>query len=229
MNKMRGLGLQRWHIVAVVVVGLLALNGWAWVSRHNSATPQQEMRALVGTVGESYLLPTDEEPTLGTVTDSKKLSKQPFFAKAASGDKVLLYSRNHLAVLYRPSIHKIITVGPINGEVAYNKFSVAMRNGTTDSSLFDKATRATLASFPNASIIEKSAAKRTNYPHTVVIPTTDGKKDLAAQVAAGIGAQVGVMPIGEDTPATDVLIIIGSDYGKAAAQTQTSTSNKATQ
>lgn len=59
-------------------------------------------------------LPTDEEPTIATVSDTSKLSNQAFFKNAKNGDKLLMYSKAKKAVLYRPDTKKIIEVAPIN-------------------------------------------------------------------------------------------------------------------
>lgn len=70
--------------------------------------------AVVEQVGKLVLLPTDEQPTLATVSDLSKLKDQPFFAKAATGDKVLVYNKAKKAILYRPSINKIVEMAPLN-------------------------------------------------------------------------------------------------------------------
>lgn len=64
-------------------------------------------------------LPDGETPTLATVTDTQKLADQPFFQKAQNGDKVLIYTNNGRAILYRPSVKsgergKIVDVTTIN-------------------------------------------------------------------------------------------------------------------
>jgi cytoskeletal protein RodZ len=59
-------------------------------------------------------VPTDEEPTIASVSDASKLSNQAFFAKAQNGDKLLMFSKAKKAILYRPSTKKIIEVAPIN-------------------------------------------------------------------------------------------------------------------
>lgn len=75
---------------------------------------QEEAKTLVNAVGKLIELPNDETPTMATVSDSKKLSSQPFFKNAQNGDKVLIYTKNKKAILYRPSSNKIIEVAPIN-------------------------------------------------------------------------------------------------------------------
>ena len=61
------------------------------------------------------LLPQNETPTLATVSDLHALEGQAFFKNAKEGDKVLMYLRSQRAILYRPSIDRIIEVGPITG------------------------------------------------------------------------------------------------------------------
>jgi hypothetical protein len=73
----------------------------------------QEKAALIEEVGKLIVLP-DEEPTIATVTDLASLKGQPFFASAAVGDKVLIYTNAKKAVLYRPSEKKVLEVAPVN-------------------------------------------------------------------------------------------------------------------
>lgn len=68
---------------------------------------------LIQRVASLVLVPS-ETPTIATVTERDKLSKEGFFADAENGDKVLVYSNANKAVLYRPSIDKIISVSGIN-------------------------------------------------------------------------------------------------------------------
>jgi hypothetical protein len=88
---------------------------WQFKTLKNNpaAITEKENLALVKIVGEIMLLP-DETPTIATVTDPSKLSDQVFFANAKAGDKVLVYSLAKKAILYSPSLNKIIEVGPVN-------------------------------------------------------------------------------------------------------------------
>lgn len=80
---------------------------------------KEEVSSVVEKVGALIILPTDEDPTLATVSDSSKLANQAFFANAENGDKVLIYSKQKKAYLYRPSLHKLIDIGPVSiGEQA---------------------------------------------------------------------------------------------------------------
>lgn len=75
---------------------------------------QEEVAKLVAQVGKLIVLPERETPTLATVTDLDKLKDQPFFAKAKTGDKVLIYANAKKAILYNPELNKIVEVAPID-------------------------------------------------------------------------------------------------------------------
>lgn len=74
---------------------------------------KDEIQQIIKKVGVFMVLPANEEPTLATVLDTEKLKEQPFFAKAAKGDKVIIYTKAGKAILYRPSENKIIEAMPI--------------------------------------------------------------------------------------------------------------------
>jgi hypothetical protein len=73
-----------------------------------SAAIEKETKALTETIGKFMELPAGEQPTLATVTDRAKLKGQEFFTDAQNGDKLLVYPKAGKAILYRPSIGKII-------------------------------------------------------------------------------------------------------------------------
>ena len=113
----------------IILVILLTLGGSSFyfyrqykkvLIEKNSAAGEQspaksELQALKEEIGKIYELPQDEEPILATVTDIEKVKVQQFFAKAQNGDKVLIYTNNKKAVLYRPSSKKLIEVSPVSG------------------------------------------------------------------------------------------------------------------
>ncbi len=86
---------------------------WFGLSK-GSAQVQAEIDALVVEVGKLIALPSDEKPTVATVTDLDKVKDQPFFKNAKNGDKVLIYTNAKKAILYRPGEKRIIEVGAVN-------------------------------------------------------------------------------------------------------------------
>jgi hypothetical protein len=201
------------RVIIVVIVVLAVLIGLIIKShQHAKPTAQAHMKALVSEISKILELPSNETPTTALVTDEKSVRKQPFFIHAKKGDEVLIYANNKLAVLYRPSAHKIINVGPINGTVSYAKTTVTVRNGTKAAAYVNDVSAKLTASFPNAKLSPSPPANRSDFPKTIVIPLNDKSQDIAAQIADAIHGQVGIIPTGEDTPNTDILIIIGQDY-----------------
>jgi hypothetical protein len=58
------------------------------------------------------MLPTNEAPLLATVTDKSSL-KTPFLQEADNNDKILIYEKAKRVIIYRPSLDRIIDVGPV--------------------------------------------------------------------------------------------------------------------
>lgn len=117
---MKQLGDKKVIIIAGAVIAVLlaviGVLGWKYAQADKS--PEAEAKTttarVLKAVGELYLLPTDEEPTVAQVQDKSKLDNKEFFKSTEDGDYLLLYKKNKLALVYRESTDKIITVGPIN-------------------------------------------------------------------------------------------------------------------
>lgn len=110
-------------VLPVVVVAFLAAGGMYYLARNKpevlglaktAEQVQAETQSLVEEVGKLMTLPTDENPTIATVSDVEKVKSQNFFKNAANGDRLLIYANSRKAILYRPSEKKIIEVGAVN-------------------------------------------------------------------------------------------------------------------
>ena len=73
-----------------------------------------EEKVLVAKISKSLALPSDEDPTVATVTDPEKLSGQFFFKDAKRGDKLLIYQNAKKVILYRPSENRVVEVGVVD-------------------------------------------------------------------------------------------------------------------
>ncbi|MEN9622140.1 MAG: hypothetical protein RLZZ67_574 [Candidatus Parcubacteria bacterium] len=111
-------------VIAVVVVFVLSLVGNAYLgnkvrvlSQNPAELNAQEVKDVAARISKLMVLPSDELPTLATVSDPEKLKDQPFFANAKAGFKVLVYTKAQKAVLYDPTANKIVEVAPINSNV----------------------------------------------------------------------------------------------------------------
>lgn len=108
-------------VVACGAIGFLTydrLRLQRQVTDLSQATPKpvDETVELTNKIGALIELPTDETPTVATVTDVTKVQDKPFFTKAQNGDKVLLYAKSGKALLYRPATNKLIEVSTLNLE-----------------------------------------------------------------------------------------------------------------
>lgn len=179
-------------------------------------------------------LPTDEEPTLATVTDREKLAEQPFFQKAENGDKVLIYSNSGRAVLYRPyKEKKIIDVTTVNvtkpepevpvetpsvapsPEVSEQSsvpaiIRVALYNGSIEVGVTNSIESVLRAAVPNAAVVTKETAVKNDYQKTLVIDVSGANGAAALSVASAVGGEVGGLPAGEKAPA-NADVIVGND------------------
>jgi len=85
--------------------------------------PQDEFAQTVEAVGKLIVLPVNETPTIATVANLDQIKNQPFFANAKVGDKVLIYAKAKKAILYDPSLNKIIELAPLDVGTMLNSTS----------------------------------------------------------------------------------------------------------
>lgn len=75
---------------------------------------QNEVQDLLTQIGTLIVLPTNEQPIVATVNDPEQLKGQAFFANAKKGDKVLIYNIARKAILYSPTLNRVIDVAPLS-------------------------------------------------------------------------------------------------------------------
>lgn len=115
-------------VTIIVILVPIILSGYFYYqlnSVKNEASnveQKEEVKDLVNKVSRLYLVSTEEEPTVATVSDPAILKNQSFFTLSEKGDKVLIYNKLGKAILYRPSIDKIIEIAPIKNN-SINKIS----------------------------------------------------------------------------------------------------------
>ncbi len=102
-------------ILVVVLAGtsIYFYRQFSVIKQDPNAISKAEVRTLTEKVGRLIVLPQDEDPTVATVSDPEALKDQTFFADAKKGDKVLIYTNAKKAILYDPTLNKIITVAPL--------------------------------------------------------------------------------------------------------------------
>lgn len=123
--KKRFLNLSNAGLIVIVVLAVLFLAtlGTTYYFYQKSSgvsikDPQKELEQTIKMVGKHLVLPSNEIPTMATVSDPEKLKDQPFFVNAKKGDKVLIYANSQKAILYDPEADRIVEVAPINSTTA---------------------------------------------------------------------------------------------------------------
>jgi len=182
---------------------------------------QKEMDVLIKTIGKLIELPSDETPTVATISNKEKLKDQLFFAKAENGDKLIAFTKAMQAILYRPSTNKIINVAPIvidQEDVEKQKkpvsaisegLKIAYYNGTETLGLASESEEIVKKKYPNyqTSIIGNATNK--NYKENIVIDLTGKYQAETNSIANLLGGKVGILPEGEKRPESDILVISG--------------------
>jgi len=77
---------------------------------------KRSVETMTNQVNKYVSLPRDEQPVLATITDLTALPNEAFFSQAQNGDRILMYKKHQLAVLFRPSTGKVITEAKLNFE-----------------------------------------------------------------------------------------------------------------
>lgn len=210
-------------IIACVAVGLAV---YFYIQyRASVAFQKKEADSVIVQVGKLMVLP-QETPTLATVTDTTKLSAQPFFQNAKTGDKVLIYSKTKRAILYRPSVNKIIEIGSLSFQADSSSSEISniehptsnenpprilILNGTTTPGLAtlmeDKLKKA------NISIagITVDNAKKNNYQKNVIYDYSGSYMLQTNEIAKQLQLSVlSSSPEGELFPKNiDIVVIVG--------------------
>ncbi len=103
-------------ILIIILLGTSLYFGYQYylLTQDPQQADRSEVKKLVFEVSKLVVLPEGETPTVATVSDPEALKNQPFFMGALKDDKVLIYTKSQKAILYRPSIRKIIQIAPIN-------------------------------------------------------------------------------------------------------------------
>lgn len=112
-RRSRRIMRRRLLLSSAIVVLLIGAGAAAYLFTHRQVSNNwNDVTYVVGRISQHFLLPTDETPALLTVTDSTKLTST-FLKQAQDGDKIVIYQTNQKAIIYRPSIDRIIAVGPV--------------------------------------------------------------------------------------------------------------------
>jgi hypothetical protein len=194
-------------IAVLLIIGGMAgttyyfYNKYQKVKKDPNIISQEETTWLVEKVSKLMVLPFGT-PTVATVLDKEKLKDQAFFNNSENGDKILVFMDAKKAILYRPSLNKIIEISPLVTSTA----RVALLNGTTKAGVTDKA-QTKIKDVADITITNdgKSAQNKT-YAQTIVVDLAGGFSSQATQIASLLGGEVGTFPTGETKPDADIVV-----------------------
>ena len=105
------LAVRKTTAIIVSIIIVLA-SGFATLVILQANKNPNDITHTVAAVSKHYLVP-DEEPAIATVEDKEKVQSE-FFRAAENGDKLLIYKEAKKVILYRPSVDKIVEVGPVS-------------------------------------------------------------------------------------------------------------------
>lgn len=194
-----------------------------YLLQNPDAATKEQTDTLLTQVGKLMELPKGETPKIATIIDASKLKNQPFFDSAMNGDKIIVYMNSKKAILFRPSIGKIIDVEPLYVETTPNPnptpqsqpIKVSLYNGTTTTEMTQIAQTDLMTKFADIQVVSKNSAKNKTYAATIVVDLTGNNNTIASIIAKDLNATVTSLPPGETAPTNaDLLIILGKNYGK---------------
>lgn len=101
-------------IVAVVCAGLAYYFHWFGFGLSAQERAAQEALRFQEKASSLIIMPTEEVPVVAHVSDASALrNAQAFYKNVENDDVLLIYSVAQRAILYRPSTHILVNVGPI--------------------------------------------------------------------------------------------------------------------
>jgi hypothetical protein len=118
----------RLAMLVIIILAIYFYNQTRILNKDPKTIAAKEVTSLVDEVSKIVILPEGETPTVATVSDAAALKSQAFFAQALKGDKVLIYTKAGKAVLYRPSVGKIVEVS----SVKFDTSASAPKSSTPD-------------------------------------------------------------------------------------------------
>jgi hypothetical protein len=202
-KKLQRTGRRR-LIMSLLVLAIILFGAGYWYFVMREENSVRANQTVLAEVSKLAIVPEDEVPSVTTVVDESKVN-QEFLRNSKKGDKVLLYFQAGRAIVYRPSSHQIVNMGPLETP----KPRVFIRNGSTSKNT-DKIASEVRGS-ADYLVASRDDAPNMNYSQTIIVDLTGNRSDIAQRLAAFLHAKVGQLPDGESKPDADMLVIVGKD------------------
>ncbi len=107
---------QTLGLVAAIAIALIAMSAYlsSYLGIVHTYTVKVNLpfgdyaKSVTLRVSKLAQLPQDESPQVFTIGDASKLPDDPFFSEAENGDEYLVWQKNQLRILFRPSANSIV-------------------------------------------------------------------------------------------------------------------------
>lgn len=192
-------------VIAGVVIGVKLIGRGSGI---------RDLSSVKRSVDKLMILPKDEEPTLLIVEDKKQVKDQFLNAKSENGDEVLVYTKNKMVIIFRPSNNKIVAVGTVTVDEALVESkgaSLTVLNGNNDQTKTSAIISQIKKAYPDMKVVDGGSANKQDFSTTIVIDKNNQKPNLKDTLATLIDGKVGVVPLSESQPSSDLLLIVGKD------------------
>ena len=101
------------------------------LSKTPAEVAKEKTATVIKQISELAVVPNDPNAVLANVSDVTKLKGQTFFDNAQNGDEIVIFPSAMRAILYRPSINKIINIGPLSSNPTGTGTASAPTTATT--------------------------------------------------------------------------------------------------
>jgi hypothetical protein len=197
--------------VLVLLILVIALSLF-FLAKH--ASSKGDLKSVESRVDKLMLLPKDEQPTLATVENKNSLKDKFLASHSKNGDRVLIYTKNQMVIIYRPSINKIAAVGSVQIDQALVEAkgaTLTIVDGSNNPQKTQEIIGKVKAAYPNIKVVDGGKISRQDLPDTIVIDNTNQKDYLTLALTKVIPAKQGVVPLDVDKTNTDLMVIVGAD------------------
>jgi hypothetical protein len=199
------------NYVYVVALLVLVIAFGLFLAKHHGS--KSDLKSVESRVGKLMLLPKDEQPTLATVENKNSIKDKFLASHSKNGDRVLIYTKNQMVVIYRPSINKIAAVGTVTQDPAFNEAqnaTMTIMDGANDADKTQTIINKIKTAYPSIKITNGGKAPR-DFPYTIIIDNSNQKDDLVFSLVNIISGKKGVVPLGLDKANTDLMVVVGAD------------------
>ncbi len=175
---------------------------------------QVDIANVKAAVSKLMILPSNEEPTLASVQDKSKLADEFLRSKTENGDKVLVYTDNHLVIVYRPSIQKIAAVGVANVDPAYPESkgaTIVVLDGSNNPVKTRQIIDSIKKAYPESKVTDGGKTNKQDFQTTIIIDNTNQKDYLVEALVVKLPGKRGVVPLSEAKTESDIEVIVGID------------------